>query len=620
MCGIVGYCATKCIDNRDWLAIGRDTMIHRGPDDKGEYWSNDGRVGFAHRRLSIIDPTKSGHQPMQTKDGQLCITYNGEIYNFQGLRLELEGLGHYFHSMSDTEVILAAYRQWGKDCVLHLNGMFAFAIYDQRTSTVFLARDRAGEKPLFFHHHNGELRFSSELKALLADKDFPRQIDRQALDCYLLMGYIPGDLCILKGTHKLPAAHALLFDCAKGSIKVWRYWELPELKSSLCRMPEEELLYSLENLLQDAVRRQLVADVPVGILLSGGVDSSLITALAAHNSGRLKTYTVGFKNYPQYDESKHAELIARHFDTDHTLLEVDDIQPDILLKLVRQYDEPMVDSSMIPTYLVSKQISQHCKVALGGDGGDELFGGYYSASRMAALQQNYSKIPKALRRGISRIGISVIPMGFKGRHFLNHLGTDIKNDIPLFMPQFDLAIRKRLLAQHANWPFVAEGIRRERIPHTSDAVQRVTRFDFANYMAEDILVKVDRASMLNSLEIRSPFLDLPVIEFAYSQIPSALKATPVDRKIILKKMATRLLPPEFDKKRKMGFGIPIGHWLKEGPWRKMAEDVLLDRDSIFSPSEVTELFAGIDANRSIKEHVFSLMVFELWRREYGVTI
>ena len=620
MCGIVGYCANKFIDDRDWLTIGHDVITHRGPDSKGEFWSKDGRVGFGHRRLSIIDLTNAGHQPMQTSDGHLCITYNGEIYNFQSLRLELEGYGHCFRSTSDTEVIIAAYMQWGKDCVLHFNGMFAFAIYDKSHGTVFLARDRAGEKPLFFHHDNGELRFASELKALLADEAFPRKIDRSALDCYLAMGYIPGDMCILAGTNKLPAAHALLFDCESGGLRVWRYWDIPDIEPAQHQMSEEELIDSLESLLQRAVRRQLTADVPVGLLLSGGVDSSLITALAVRNGGRLKTYTVGFKNYAKYDESEHAALIANYFDTEHTLLEADDIKPEILFKLAAQYDEPMVDSSMIPTYLVSQQISQHCKVALGGDGGDELFGGYYSASRMAELQQKYSKIPLTLRRQMSRFGSSVIPMGTRGRHFFNHLGVDITRDVPQFMPLFEKRARKALLARHGDWSLVAEDIRGARIPQLSDAVQRVTRFDFANYMAEDILVKVDRASMLNSLEIRSPFLDVSVIEFAYSQVPSCLKATSYDRKIILKKLAARLLPPEFDKKRKMGFGIPLLHWLKTGPWREMAEDVLFDSDSIFSQSEIKKLLSGIDGNRSIKEHVFGLILFELWRREYGVTI
>lgn len=620
MCGIVGIASTEVAVARDWLLAGRDAMAHRGPDDKGEYWSTDGRVGLGHRRLSIIDLSSSGHQPMQTSDGHLCIAFNGEIYNFKALRQELEGLGHAFRSSSDTEVILAAYRQWGRSCLSRLHGMFALAIHDRQANTVLLARDRAGEKPLFYRFERGEIRFASELKALMADPAFPRKIDRQSLDCYLTMGYVPGERSILEGTRKLPAAHALLFDCATGSVEVWRYWSLPDYDPAAKPMPDAELLDTLEGLLQAAVQRQLVADVPVGLLLSGGVDSSLITALAVRGGSRPKTFTVGFRDFAEYDETEHANLIAKHFATDHTVLEADEVQPGLLPLLARQYDEPMVDSSMIPTWLVTRQISRHCKVALGGDGGDELFGGYYSASRMASLQQNYSRAPIAPRRSLSHIAVAVLPIGSKGRHFFAHLGADIAHDVPLFMPQFDKATRGRLMARYAGWPLVAEDIRQSCIPSASDAVQRVTRFDFVNYMAEDILVKVDRASMLNSLEVRSPFLDTTVVEFAYRDVPSRLKATPADRKIILKQLAGRILPPEFDKKRKMGFGIPLGHWLKAGPWRQLFEEVLLDKSSIFDRREVSRLFYGMDANRSVKEHLFGLALFELWRKEYGAAL
>ncbi len=595
-------------------------MTHRGPEDAGELWSEDGRVGIAHRRLSIIDLTDTGHQPMQASEGRVAIVYNGEIYNFRDLRRELEEHGHIFRSTSDTEVILAAYRQWGEDCLARLHGMFAFAIYDQAAGVAFLARDRAGEKPLFYRHGQGALRFASELKGLLADTAFSRTVDREALDCYLTMGYIPGEHCILAGARKLPAAHALRYDLATDTVKVWRYWDLPAFDATSPAMADEERLERLQELLEDAVRRQLIADVPVGLLLSGGVDSSLITALAVRGGARPKTFTVGFKNYAAYDETEHARLVADHFGTDHTVLEADDVMPDLMPRLARQYDEPMVDSSMIPTFLVSEQISYHCKVALGGDGGDELFGGYYSASRMAELQQHYVRIPPTLRRVLSAVAAAGLPLGSKGRDFFAHLGADIDREVPLFSPQFDKRARKRLLMRHEGWLFIAEELRRARVPLEPDAVQRVTRFDFANYMAEDILVKVDRASMLNSLEVRSPFLDVPVVEFAYRSVPSRLKATPSDRKIILKKLAGRLLPSAFDKKRKQGFGIPLGDWLQGGPWRRLFEDVLFDHGSAFSKPAVMDLFRGIETGRSVKERLFALTLFELWRREYSVSL
>ncbi len=395
-----------------------------------------------------------------------------------------------------------------------LHGMFAFAVYDKRAATVFLARDRAGEKPLFYRHAGGELRFASELKALLADPELPRRVNRVALDCYLAAGYIFGEHCILEGMQKLPAAHALLFNAETGALRIWRYWNLPDFDPGTPSQSEDDLVDRLESLLTESVRRQLIADVPVGLLLSGGVDSSLITALAVRAGHRPKTFTVGFGAFPQFDETRHAGLIADHFGTEHTVLEAGEVKPELLPKLARQYDEPMIDPSMIPTYLVSEQISQRCKVALGGDGGDELFGGYYAASRVAALQQKYSGIPSIARGAAASLAVSW-PVGSKGRDFLAQLGADPASDVPPFTPYFDKAGRNRLLPQHADWPLAAEEIRQARVPSTPDPVQRVTRFDFANYMVEDILVKVDRASMLNSLEVRSPFLDVSVIEFAF---------------------------------------------------------------------------------------------------------
>ena len=620
MCGIVGIASTQAIGNRNWLAVGRDAMAHRGPDDAGEFWSIDGRVGLAHRRLSIVDLSPSGHQPMQAADGRLSIVFNGEIYNHRELRRVLEGLGHQFRSSSDTEVVLAAYFQWGRGFLQHLNGMFALAIYDAQERALLLARDRAGEKPLFYRAVAGEIRFASELKALLADPGLARRIEPAALDCYLTMGYIPGALCIFQGVHKLEAGHALSFSLDSGRVESWRYWSLPALVCDGASPDDEALVAELEHHLMQAVQRQLVADVPVALLLSGGVDSSLITALATRAQRHVKTFTVGFRNNTKYDESAHARLVADHFGTDHTLLEADDVEPSILVKLARQYDEPIVDSSMIPTYLVSQQIARHCKVALGGDGGDELFGGYYSASRMAWLEHRRGLLPLALRQGLAAAASAVLPVGAKGRNFLAHWGIDPLCDVPVFSPQFDRSPRRRLLRAVAGWRFGAEEFRQSRIPPTPDAVQRVTRLDFANYMAEDILVKVDRASMLNSLEVRSPFLDQHVIEFAYGRVPSRLKATPSERKILLKKLAARILPPAFDQTRKQGFGIPLDAWLRHGPWRDRFEEVLYDRESIFDRAEVAKLFKGLEAGRPVKEHLFGLAFFEMWRREYRATL
>src|SRR5512141_647058 len=615
MCGIIGIASLSPVSERGWLAQGRDALRHRGPDDAGEWWSADACVGLGHRRLAIIDLSPSAHQPMQDAGGELYIVFNGEIYNYTDLRKELAAKGHMFRSQSDTEVILAAYREWGKNCLERLNGAFAFALYDGRQRQLFMARDRAGEKPLFYAPALGALRFASELKGLMADSGLARRVDAEALDCYLAMGYVPGERCMLQGVKKLPPAHALLFDVRSGQTQLWRYWQLPEANPGADSQADDaRLLTDLEALLEDAVRRQLVADVPVGILLSGGVDSSLITAMAARATPRVKTFTVRFPGYGQYDETERARLIARHFGTEHVELDAAEARVDLLPLLAHGFDEPMVDSSMIPTYLVSRLVREHCTVALGGDGGDELFAGYPHYNRLLWLQQKFGAIPLRLRQAAAHAALALLPPGLKGRNWLQALGTDFGTGVPLIFSLFDRGMRRRLMAPQANWELAAERIRETRIPRSADLLQRATRMDFGNYLAEDILVKVDRASMLNSLEVRAPLLDHRLVEFAYRDVPSRLKATPQRRKILLKMLTRRLLPPEFDQQRKQGFSIPLASWLRSGPWNTFFRETLLGSDSnLFSRQALGELLAGQARGRLHSERLFALVLFELWR-------
>jgi asparagine synthase (glutamine-hydrolysing) len=622
MCGLVGIASICSVVSRSWLVAGRDSMMHRGPDDAGEWWSGDGRVGLAHRRLSILDLTPAGHQPMRDEQRGLAIVFNGEIYNFRELRAELEKYGYGFRSSSDTEVLLAAYDAWGTDCLSRLNGMFAFALYDARRQTVFLARDRAGEKPLFYHLAHGTLHFASELKALFADLSLPRRIDPESLDCYLAIGYVPGDRCILKGYKKLPPAHALLFNLHSGTTKVWPYWQLPDLSPVAFnrQVDEIDLLDELESLMEDAVSLQLVADVPVGVLLSGGIDSSLITAMAVRASTNVKTFTIGLPGHGSLDETEHARLIARHFGTEHTELIVHSTSAFLIPRLARQFDEPMVDSSMIPTFLVSQLVRQHCTVALGGDGGDELFGGYGHHSRLLWMQQHLALVPRPLRAMVATAAERWLPVGLKGRNWLQGLSADLKHGLPFIANYFDASTRRQLMSNQGGWGLAAEQIRSDLVPTHADLLQRATRMDFQNYLAEDILVKVDRVSMLNSLEIRAPLLDYRLIEFAFSKVPSHLKATQQEKKILLKRLTTRLLPPEFDRQRKQGFSIPLAEWLRAGPFRELFHQVLLDEQCLFDRNTVLGLLKSQDLGRSNGERLFALVLFELWRREYGIAI
>jgi asparagine synthase (glutamine-hydrolysing) len=615
MCGIVGHATLAPVSNGGWLANACDALRHRGPDGGRVWRSADGRVGLGHRRLAIIDLSPAASQPMRR--GELAIAFNGEIYNFVDLRAELEAAGVAFRTHSDTEVILAAYDRWGFDCLSRLNGMFAFALHDAARGVLFLARDRAGEKPLFYRATGTSIAFASELKSLLIDPSQPREVDRPALDCYLSMGFVPGDRSILSGVRKLPPAHALAFDLSTGDARVWRYWQLPEFEAAPA--DDDALLDELDALLQDAVHRQLVADVPVGILLSGGVDSSLVTAMASRSRRGVKTFTIRFPGADRHDETEHARLIARHFGTDHAELVAEPSTAELLPQLARQFDEPVNDSSMIPTYLVSRLIREHCTVALGGDGGDELFGGYAHYNRLLELERRSAALPRALQRAIAAAG-DALPPGFKGRNWLQALKADLRADLPLIACYFDPASRRRLLGSADSSPAPADLAWREATPRGGDLLQRATRADFQTYLPEDILVKVDRASMLTSLEVRAPLLDHRIVEFAFGRVPSHLKATTSGRKILLKKLAERLLPPSFDKRRKQGFSIPMSQWLQSGPWLSFFKAVLLDPgQTLFDRREVARLFDGQARGRANGERLFGLVMFELWRKTYGVS-
>jgi asparagine synthase (glutamine-hydrolysing) len=622
MCGLVGVASRSAQTSRQWLALGNREIQHRGPDDSGEWWSAHHKVGLAHRRLSIIDLSPTGHQPMLDVTGSFTIVFNGEIYNYRELQSELHQLGYQFKSSGDTEVIMAAYQAWGLECLSRFNGMFAFALFDAVRQRVFLARDRAGEKPLFYHCIADTLHFASELKALFANPALPRAINHEALGAYLGMGYVAGAQCLLDGYQKLPPAHALTFDLETGLRNVWRYWQPSQfsLSGDSAQLNDDELLNELEVLLEAAVRRQMVADVPVGVLLSGGVDSSLITAMALRATAKVKTFTVGFPGHGALDERQHARLIAGHFGTEHVELEAPTVSVDILQKLARQFDEPIVDSSMIPTYLVSQLVRQHCAVALGGDGGDELFGGYSHYSRLLWMQQRLGKIPLQLRKLLALGAETLLPVGFKGRNWLQGLGVDLDHGVPLIASYFDATARRALLPGLASAATNRLFALDQPLLPSTDLLQRATRFDFLHYLAEDILVKVDRASMLNSLEIRAPFLDVPLIDFAFGKVPSRLKATAQDRKILLKRLSARVLPPQFDRQRKQGFSIPLASWLKQGPFRDLFHSVLLDSSCIFERQAVRGLLRGQDQGRNNSERLFALTLFELWRREHKILI
>ena len=624
MCGIIGIASCKHINDRSWLIAGRDAMTHRGPDDTGEWWSPEGQVGLGHCRLAIIDVSPTGHQPMQDISGRYVVVYNGEIYNYRELQKQLLYCGHVFRSASDTEVLLEAYKQWGINCLDHLVGAFAFAIYDSVEKLFFLARDRAGEKPLFYWHGKDGFYFASELKALMAVPSFDRKLDLEALDHYFTYGYVAGSKSLIKGVQKLLPSHAMLYSAKSDSCRIWRYWSIPDPYAEQTAATEE-LVDHLELLLSKAVKQQLVADVPIGVLLSGGLDSSLITAFAAMKSDKkVKTFTVSFPGHSAHDEGPYAKIVAEHFGTDHTELVAEPASVSLLPQLARQYDEPIADHSIVPTSMLARLVRGTVTVALGGDGGDELFGGYphYNFLQKTACLRRL--IPSAMRNAGAFAASRFLPVGTKGRNHIIGMKNGPGASISAVDVFFDEVTRKRLLA-----PLFSSGYRPEFSPELAkqrffnpalSIFQNAARTDFQSTMVDDYLVKSDRASMLHSLELRAPFLDHTLIEFAFGQLPDHLRASATGRKVLLKMLAKRLLPSDLDINRKQGFTLPIGAWFK-GEWGEFMKVVLMEADRyIFDRKTIVRLLDGQKKGRSNADRLFAITMFELWRREYRVAL
>ncbi len=615
MCGILGFVGARFPDKKSLIESGLSSMSHRGPDARGVWLSKDNLVGLGHVRLSIIELTEAGSQPMVGGNERYIIVFNGEIYNFRSIRQELAGEGYNFVGESDTEVLLKSYIHWGERCVNKIQGMFSFCIYDAEKMQMFLARDRVGEKPLYYAHHNGSLSFSSEIKGLLVDRTLNRKVSLGAIDKLLMMGYVPADLCIFESVKKVPAGCALTYKIANDTVDVYRYWQMPDYAPV---EDEEALLDEFCYLLEQSVQKQMIADVPIGVLLSGGVDSSLVTAMAAKAQNKVKTFSVRFPGYGRFDETEHARLVANFFGTEHVELVPSFSSIDVLPKLAAQYDEPIFDSSIIPTYLVCELVKGHCKVALGGDGGDELFGGYKHYSRLIKMKRYASKVPLKLRANVSMNLCEMLPTGFKGRNWIRAMGQDFEGSVPLIACYFDRQEREKLLPGLTHTNGFADDDFEKLMPRIDDFLQRATRLDFNNYLTEDILVKVDRASMLNSLEMRAPFLDQNVIEFAFQKVPSKLKANLTKRKIFLRKVCDRVLPKDFDSSRKQGFSIPLAQWLGTNEWRDLIHEFLLENEhGLFKREVVRELYDGQMKGRSNSERLFGLLMIELWRSEYG---
>jgi asparagine synthase (glutamine-hydrolysing) len=620
-------------------------LAHRGPDDEGMAFFRDGQcvegenpavlskggngfeVGLGHRRLSIIDLSEAAHQPLSNEDRSLWIVFNGEIYNFQEIREGLQKKGHLYKSRSDTEVILHAYEEWGVACLERFRGMFAFAIWDSRRKQLFMARDRLGKKPLVYYHQEGRLVFASEIKALLQAQGVERKVNIRALHHYLTYQYVPSPDTIFEGIKKLPPAHYLLYD-ASGKVSVDRYWNLKFNSVQSRRANVADLCHQLKNELEESVKLRLISDVPLGAFLSGGVDSTLIVAIMARLTGKsVKTFSIGFDE-KEYDELAYAKLVSDYFSTEHHAFVVRPNAIEILPKLVWHYNEPFADSSAIPTYYVAKMTKDFVKVVLTGDAGDENFAGYgrYLRSKWVAL---FTTIPEGMRKRWMPTFLRLLTtLHWREKSFnrladfIESLSADQGRNYAEQVKVFNAREREDIYSedfaeQLRSWNPVDYLLGKFNEAETEDLLERLLYVDIHSYLPEDLLVKMDIATMANSLEARVPFLDHRFMEFV-ANIPSRLKLKGTTTKFILKKAFEDLLPEPIRKRKKMGFGVPVSRWFRN-ELKGYIYDVLLDSRSLkrgyFTREGIQRLLD--EHSRMRYDHsakIWALLFLEIWFR------
>ena len=618
MCGICGIASPSGPPDPEAVARMSGRLVHRGPDDDGAFAR--GPVALAARRLSIID-LDHGHQPIANEDGSVTVVQNGEIYNYRELKRELEGQGHRFASDCDTEVLVHLYEEHGDAFLERLRGMFAIALWDEREGRLLLARDRFGIKPLYYRHVDGELSFASELKAMLEQPGFSRAIDPEAMAAYLAFNSIPAPLTIFAEARKLAPGHLLSW--RRGQIQQRRFARPGPVPGAEERGGSaSELAAELREVLRGSIRAHLVADVPVGVLLSGGVDSGGITALAAaETSAPLQTFSIGFEE-SGFDELSRARLVAERFATDHHELIVRPDAIELLPKLVEAFDEPFGDSSALPTYLVSELAAGGVKVALSGEGGDALFGGYYTyvadllAPRLGRLATLASPLIEALPSADGRVGFD-----YKAKRFARAASLPPLERHHGWKEIFSAERRRALLGTGApNWDPL--DLYRRRYAETAGAapLARMQDVDLGIYLVDDLLVKTDRLSMAHSLELRVPFLDREVAEFAFS-LPTRHKVRGLAKKRLLRQALAPLLPREIVHGRKQGFSIPIAAWLR-GPLESFARETLapatLERQGCLDPASVAPLLdRHCSGQEDLSRQLWGLIAFTLWFDRYA---
>ncbi len=620
MCGICGIAFKEGNVNDEKVLVGRmnDVLTHRGPDGDGIHAGN--HVILGHRRLSIID-LGGGAQPMYNDDRSLVITFNGEIYNYVEIKADLEKKGHTFATDSDTEVILHLYADKGINCVDDLNGMFAFAIWDEKNNTLFAARDRLGEKPLYYHHDrkSGRLVFASELKAVLLDNRINRKLSATALDDYLAYGYVPLDRCIVDGVQKLPPGHRLVWQ--DGCVRTDAYWDTSFPERTISN--EQEWVDELSHRIAESVRIRLRSDVPLGVFLSGGIDSSAVVAVASEVSGRrVKTFSVGFQE-ADFDEMQYARMVVDKYNTDHQEIIVKDSDISILPDLVYHLDEPFADPSALPTYHVCREARQHVTVCLSGDGADEVFAGY-GRYKEAQRHQKWHGVTDFGIRQLASVVPKLLPRHTPGRGAIERVAARGPDLYYAQMCKFTLDERTSLFrpeyhpdVHRSPWLFEPYFAGR----NGSSIVTTLQHADQKTYLPDDILVKVDRMSMKTSLEVRVPFLDHTLVEFV-NGVTADWKLRDGVSKYVLKQSVGPRLPEPLLKRKKMGFGIPIKHWFR-GSLQSHAKEVLLSSNSRaqnwLSPAAIESVIGDHQkGGRDLSRKIWALLVFEHWCQKFNV--
>ncbi|HEY6247768.1 MAG TPA: asparagine synthase (glutamine-hydrolyzing) [Pyrinomonadaceae bacterium] len=622
MCGIAGFVDLNetgpMISAQEVIDRMCQVIRHRGPDDQGTYLKDGVALGM--RRLSIIDLV-GGHQPISGEDGSVTIVFNGEIYNFLELKPKLESLGHTFKTHSDTEAIVHAYEQFGPNCVDHLRGMFAFAIWDAKARTLFVARDRVGKKPLYYTTSpEGTFVFGSELKSLLAHPDVQRELDPKALDAYLTLGYVPDPLSIFRNINKLAPGHYLTF--SDDGVRVNRYWDFNF--EPVAARSETDYLAELRELLDESVRLRLISDVPLGAFLSGGIDSSTVVAMMARHMGQpVKTFSIGFHE-DSYNELKYARLTAQKFNTDHHEFFVTPDICSIVDELVWHFDEPFADSSAIPTYMVSKLARDHVTVVLSGDGGDELFAGYtrYVVDRK---RQGFARLPKPLRESLMRPLSEALPHAAWGRNYLHNVSLDpisrYLDSVSVFTSLNRNSLYTSDFKSNLGSSSYVPTLFNDLVNHvqTGESLDQLLYLDSKTYLPGDILTKVDRMSMAVSLEARAPLLDHKLIEFV-TNVPASLKLSGLETKYLLKQAVRDLVPAEILNRPKQGFGVPIQEWINQ-QLRSRVRETLTEprtRQRGYLNSQYVDVLLD-EHERGRRDHsmgLWALFMLELWHRQF----